>query len=389
MILSWSAVALWSQTAPVSHVVKIRGNSHQLALFSDGSVGGWGAMDSGQLGPVSAIPATGRQSLKMVPIRLPGKAADIAASGYTSYALLEDGTVVAWGRGDVGQLGIGGAGTKGSETPVRVSGLANVTQIAASGGMALALLKDGTVRAWGSRQSGMLGDGLDPKRYLETGPPALSPVPVPNVSNITQISAGGGHVLALTASGHVIAWGSNYNGALGRPPRRELPMDEAAEVPGLTGVVSVAAGNVLSTVLKKDGTVWAWGSNEAGQFGNGQRSDSVGVNSGWELIPQQVPGVSNVIAISLGGRHTLALLKDGTLRGWGNTDWGQLGGGVSGAFQEKPMTPKITGVKAVFGVGNNSYAIRTDDTLWAWGSGGRDEPLLPTNTKLPVKLDLK
>ena len=346
-------------------------------------------MDSGQLGPVSAIPATGRQSLKMVPIRLPGKAADIAASGYTSYALLEDGTVVAWGRGDVGQLGIGGAGTKGSETPVRVSGLANVTQIAASGGMALALLKDGTVRAWGSRQSGMLGDGLDPKRYLETGPPALSPGPVPNVSNITQISAGGGHVLALTASGHVIAWGSNYNGALGRPPRRELPMDEAAEVPGLTGVVSVAAGNVLSTVLKKDGTVWAWGSNEAGQFGNGQRSDSVGVNSGWELIPQQVPGVSNVIAISLGGRHTLALLKDGTLRGWGNTDWGQLGGGVSGTFQEKPMTPKITGVKAVFGVGNNSYAIRTDDTLWAWGSGGRDEPLLPTNTKLPVKLDLK
>jgi len=75
--------------------------------------------------------------------------------------------------------------------------------------------------------------------------------------------------------------------------------------------------------------------------------------------------VREAISLGITGRHTLVLLKDGTLRGWGNTDWGQIGAGVSGTFQPKPVTPKITGVKAVFAAGNNSFAARTDNTFWA------------------------
>ena len=237
----------------------------------------------------------------------------------------------------------------------------------------------------------MIGDGLHPKRYGESGPPAPSPVRVPNVDNITQIAVGDSHVLALSSEGRVFAWGSNYYGALGRAPRRELPMDEVGEVPGLTGVVAVVGGLGVSSVVKKDGSVWMWGANWHSQFGNGDRTGPPGVDYGYELVPQQVAGITNVVAIALGltGRHTLALLKDGTLRGWGNTDWGQLGAGVLGRFQEKPVTPKIAGVKSVFAVGNNSFAVRTDNTFWVWGSGGPGEWPLTANTKLPRPMELK
>jgi len=115
------------------------------------------------------------------------------------------------------------------------------------------------------------------------------------------------------------------------------------------------------------------------------------VNFDDQLVPQQVRGITNVVAISVGltGRHTVVLLKDEALRGWGNTDWGQLGAGVFGTFQERPFSPKLAGVKAVFAAGNNSFAVRTDNAFWIWGSGGRGELPLPANTTVPVRLELK
>ena len=126
-------------------------------------------------------------------------------------------------------------------------------------------------------------------------------------------------------------------------------------------------------------------------FCDGDRTGPPRVDSGYQLVPQQVAGVSNVAAISLGltGRHTLALLKDGTVRGWGNINWEQLGAGVSGTFQLRPVTPKIAGAKAVFAAGNSSFAAWADGTFWIWGSGGRNEWPLTANTRLPVKLELK
>jgi alpha-tubulin suppressor-like RCC1 family protein len=397
--VAWSSVLLTAQTVSAPHVVKVVGEGHKLVLMSDGTLVGWGNVDAGQLGPVAAIPSRNRRATRLVTISLPGKAVDVAAASDTSYALLDAGTVVAWGRGTNGELGAGASGTAmkgpngsvGSETPVRVSSLSNVVQIVAANRAALALLGDGTVWAWGSRRSGMLGDGRDPKRYGESAPDAPSPVRVPNVSNITRIAVGGDHVLVLSSDGRVFTWGSNYCGALGRAPRQELPMDEAGEVPGLTGVVAIAGGTGVSSAVKKDGTVWVWGANWHGQFGNGERTDPPGVSSGYELVPRQVPGVRDVVAISLAitGRHTLVLLKDGTLRGWGNSDWGQIGAGVSGDFQPSPVTPRIAGVKAVFAAGNNSFAVRTDDTFWIWGSGDRGEWPLAANTKVPTRLELK
>jgi alpha-tubulin suppressor-like RCC1 family protein len=167
-------------------------------------------------------------------------------------------------------------------------------------------------------------------------------------------------------------------------------MDQAAEVPGLADVIGVAAGQGVSTALKKDGTVWVWGANWHGQFGNGSRTDPPGMTSGFELVPQRVPGVSGVTALAVGltGRHTLVLLKDGTLRGWGNTDWGQIGAGVAATFQLTPVVPKITGVKTILAAGNHSFAIKSDGSVWGWGEGGPRSWPLKANTPLPARLEL-
>jgi len=215
------------------------------------------------------------------------------------------------------------------------------------------------------------------------------PVPVAGAANVTEISVSLTHALALTRDGHVLAWGSNRFGALGREPMQDAPLDRAAEVTGLADVIAVAAGNHVSTAIKRDGTVWVWGSNANGQFGDGIYTSSDA--KGNSLAPRQVPGIANAVAITTGltGRHTFALLKDGSLRGWGNTDWGQLGAAVAGTFQPKPVTPRISGVTGVFAAGNNTFAAKTDGSVWAWGSGGTTDWPFKTNVKVPTAIELK
>ena len=114
------------------------------------------------------------------------------------------------------------------------------------------------------------------------------------------------------------------------------------------------------------------------------------MTSGFELVPQRVPGISGVTALTVGliGRHTLVLLKDGTLRGWGNTDWGQIGAGAAATFQPTPVIPKITGVKTILAAGNHSFAVKSDGSVWGWGQGGPRSWPLKANTPLPVQLEL-
>lgn len=112
----------------------------------------------------------------------------------------------------------------------------------------------------------------------------------------------------------------------------------------------------------------------------------MGQNHGYDLTPKPVPGAADVVAIAVGrhGRHTVALLRDGTLRAWGNNDWGQAGSGGDTGFQATPITPKIAGVATVFTAGRNTFAVRTDGSLWAWGGGGAREWPLGTNVRVPA-----
>ncbi len=361
-LLTFVTFLVANAQTPKGAPVKIDGDSHKLILFSDGAIGGWGDSRDGQLGPRASIPNVSGHATAFVPIAMPpGKVVDVAASARTSYALFDDGTVAAFGSGSDGQLGCGESCLSGSETPGSRTGPAERST------HSRASLHG--IRHSPRRQCQHLG-----ARFQGEGPTRiLTPELVANLPPISQISIGTGFVLALTTEGRVWMWGKLPFGRI----YADDPVQAPAEVPGLTGVASGAATQVAA-VLKTDGTVWVWGNNEQAQFGNGKRD--IGDRT---RVPVRVPGIANVAALSASGRHFLALLKDGTLRGWGNSDWGQIGAGVTGREQASPVIPRISGVKAVFAAGNNSFAVRNDGSLWIWGLGSVYKGVWPMTKQAP------
>jgi alpha-tubulin suppressor-like RCC1 family protein len=167
-------------------------------------------------------------------------------------------------QGDSTEYGTGG-GTGGFcyETPELVSGLTGVTQVAAGRGFSLALLADGTVMAWGANNRGQLGDGTTFTRG--------EPRPVPGLTGVRDIAAGNDHALALLSDGSVAAWGFNNAGQLGdgTTTQRLTPV----LVLGLTGARDVAAGAYHSLAITASRQVRAWGDNEEGQLGDATTVD--------------------------------------------------------------------------------------------------------------------
>ncbi len=142
LALIGAALPVRAQTPPT--VVEIAASLHVLVLLADGSVVALGDNRSGQLGRPKGI----RQFFPAERVPLPAKAVQVATGEDTSFALLEDGTVWAWGRGYYGTLGVSLNGATERHTPEVIPGLQGVSQIVADGNTQR--LADGTVRAWGN-----------------------------------------------------------------------------------------------------------------------------------------------------------------------------------------------------------------------------------------------
>jgi len=210
--------------------------------------------------------------------------------------------LLGWGSiRELGNQGAAGSQCLGGEclsVPVPVSGLTDVTAIAAGGTHSLALLRNGTVVAWGLNDTGQLGTG-------NFGGDVTVPVAVQGLRDATGITAGEGFSLAVRRNGTVWAWGTGASGQLGtgRISGSAVPVP----VLGATDVVSVAAGFAHSLALRRDGTVLAWGDNR----GNGLATGSTGVRrhcagaGSCRTKPAHVLGLGKVIAIAAGGGATV------------------------------------------------------------------------------------
>ena len=102
-------------------------------------------------------------------LNIPAKVVQVAAGGLASMALTEDGSVYTWGYDDHGEMGQGTTDTDVS-TPVKVKGvdgvgfLSNITKISKGGYHSMALASDGTLYAWGRNSEGQLGDNSTTER---------------------------------------------------------------------------------------------------------------------------------------------------------------------------------------------------------------------------------
>jgi uncharacterized repeat protein (TIGR01451 family) len=233
----------------------------------------------------------------------------------------------------------------------------NITQLSNGGGFTLALKSDGHVWSWGVNYSGQLGDGTDSNT-------AKSPVLISHFGNVTAIDAGGAHSLALKGDGSVWGWGNNTSLQAGEFEQFFPYKTRPVRVSALAGTfTAVSAGGDHSLALRSDGTVWGWGANSLGQLGNGTTSGT-GV-----YPPVQASGLTNVIAIAAGTGFSLALKSDGTVWSWGTNF--NLVLGLPGSTLSSPVPVQmsgLTGVTAISAGDQFAMALKQDGTALAWGN---------------------
>lgn len=184
-------------------------------------------------------------------------------------------------------------------------GLPPIRAIAAGDAHVVALSNSGTVHAWGANSAGQTN------------------IPV-GLSGVIAVAAGATHSLALKDDGSIVGWGENADGQI------TIPGDT-------TPTIAIAAGGNYSMALRADGSVRVWGSNAHGQLS----------------IPA---GAINVVAIDAGPTHALALTRAGDVVAWGEAAYGAT------------TLPSGMGRIATIAAGRNtSYAISEDGRLLAWG----------------------
>jgi alpha-tubulin suppressor-like RCC1 family protein len=239
------------------------------------------------------------------------------------------------------------------------SGEAAEAKISAGLAHTLMINSDGTLWAWGTNNDGQLGDG--------TGVDSPTPRLVNSDTNWVAVSASR-HSSAIKSDGTLWGWGWNSSGELGdgTTTNRWSPVQIGTD----TTWVSVSAGTNQTLAIKSDGTLWAWGNNYFGQLGDGTSGSG---SDKWS--PVQIGTDTDWLSVSSGSAHTVAIKTDGTMWAWGYNIFGQLGNNSSDS-NPHPTPVKVgtdnNWVSASAG-GYHTLALKSDGTIWAWGSNSNGQ----------------
>ena len=276
-----------------------------------------------------------------------------------------------------------------------------VSPISAGENHSLAIMDDGRLFSWGSNQSGQLGTGTTIDKLI----------PIFVMDNIISVSTGGsgsfvgtGYSLAITMDNVLIGWGSAFLGQLGIggrsgghsgggralwPPFTPLNEPRINDISGRLGawgtldpvriknsVIHVSAGSSHSVSIRGDGRLFGWGSNRNLSHpsrglpsSNTFRWRDIATpfrQRGSQIVRFPEPMMDNIIYVSAGTNHTLAITKDNDLLGWGSNELGQIGDFASTSnLREVKIMQNIISVSAG---GNHTVAIKYDGSLWTWGA---------------------
>ena len=264
-----------------------------------------------------------------------------------------------WGNNENGELGINVAHDSHRSSPVQLPGsLWNVTKNRGdSDNVPLQVKSDGTMWAWGSNSYGLLGQNQStPTKYS-------SPVQIPG-TNWAVCSGSTSAAIATKTDGTLWTWGRNNYGTLGH--NNAVQYSSPVQIPGTSWPTTkglLICSSITAFAIKTDGTLWGWGRN--GEYGSLGVSDKTDRSS-----PVQIPGTT-WSQVDMASSAVQAIKTDGTMWGWGYGSDGQLGlnqSGPSKNFSSPKQIPGTTWAVVDCGYNGSTMATKTDGTLWGWGN---------------------
>ena len=266
---------------------------------------------------------------------------------YYVMATKSDGTAWAWGHNPYGALGNGATSSRSS--PTQVLGT-NWRSTAAGNYHAVGVKCDGTLWTWGYNGHGELGTN-NTITYS-------APNQVGSCTDWCCGHAGGHHhTFGLKCNGTLWSWGHNNHGDLG--DGTTINRSSPVQVPGAW---CCAKGRAPTIAKKTDGTHWTWGHNPHGAIGDGSTAN--------RSSPVLLPGCWLHVSSTSTKHHALAGVKsDNTLWVWGHNPNGDAG--CCNCYIGQNLSPiQVSGNDwCCVGVGYNQvYGVKTNGTLWGWGS---------------------
>jgi alpha-tubulin suppressor-like RCC1 family protein len=328
------------------------GAEHSCGIKQDQSLWCWGNDANGQLGNGPLVTAT-----QASPYRVDRSFYEsVSAGGFTTCAIRTDGTLWCWGRNLSGQVGIGVNGAN-VESPA-VVGTDLWMQVSVGEVHTCGIKRDGTLWCWGAEQSGALGNG---------GNSANRPSPVQiGTDRWSYISAGYLSTCGIKDDGSLWCWGGDAGGKLGNGSATtadQTTPSRVAEYGPWVKVATAESGGHSTCAIKTNGSMWCWGNDAIGQLGNGTL-DTADKDS-----PVPVSSYRRFTDVDVGEGSPCALAVDGSMWCWGS-DWaGQMGNGTASAADNN-VPGKVNGGMAWTAVAtgkSHSCGIDTNGTLWCWG----------------------
>jgi alpha-tubulin suppressor-like RCC1 family protein len=350
----------------------------------------------------------------------------VSAGSRHTCAIDGDRALWCFGRNSSAELGLGDASDLPRNlTPAQVDAAGNKDwQEVSAGGSHTCARRSGALYCWGSNSSGQAGQA-------NTAADVLVPTPVGSDADWTAVVTGGNHSCGLRGT-NLYCWGFNSQGQIGDG----TTMTRTAPTPIRDDIdwAEVAVGPSTTCARAVDGSWWCWGDNTNQAAGDGlplsyREPRRVGTGVGWRAIggggpascaiddnarlfcfgsnqtgtlgvgplpadltvPADINAGTGWAQVEAGTSSTCAIKTDGSLWCWGSNSSGQLGHGVAGRTRDRPtVVMEGTSFRKV-SVGNSSAcAITTADVLYCWGDdsfgklgNGSPEADLGTPTQIP------
>jgi alpha-tubulin suppressor-like RCC1 family protein len=349
---------------------------HTCAILDNGDLKCWGYDNKGQLGDGGTNTDTSVPPSTAINLGTGRTAVAVAAGGYHTCAILDNGDLKCWGSDSHGQLGDGGTintdTNAPSSTAIDLGAGRTAVAVAAGGFHTCALLDNGDVKCWGYDQYGNVGDGGS---IINTNAPSSTAIDLGAGRTAVAVAAGDNHACAILDNGDLKCWGTNQYGGLGIGASTTAifaPLSTAINLGAGRTAVAVSAGTYHTCAILDNGDAKCWGYDNQGQLGDGGSNANTNAPSSTAI---NLGTGRTAVAMAAAAGHTCAILDNGDMKCWGGDSWGQLGDGGSNTDTKVPSSTAIdlgTSRTAVALSAGFSFtcAILDNGDLKCWGYDG-------------------